>query len=262
MTGLKDVKVVVLAGGQGTRLLDDSEVLPKPMVEIGGRPILWHIMKHFAHFGAREFLVALGFRAESIKRYFLDLMALEGSLSLSLRERRVGRHGPTVEDWDVHLVDTGLRTMTGGRLQRLAPWLRERTFMMTYGDGVSDVDLAALLAFHRQQGRLATITAVRPPARFGALEIDGSRVVRFAEKPHTGEGWINGGFFVLEPAVLEYIDGDATYWEREPMERLAREGQLSAFRHESFWQCMDTPRDRRTLEALWAAGRAPWKVWD
>jgi glucose-1-phosphate cytidylyltransferase len=232
------------------------------MVEIGGRPILWHIMKHYAHFGVREFVVALGSRGDAIKRYFLDMLALDGDLSLSLRDHKVTREGATAEDWTVHLVDTGLHTMTGGRMKALEPWLRAGTFMVTYGDGVSDVDVAKVYRYHREHGRLATVTAVRPPARFGALELEDDRVVSFAEKPQTREGWINGGYFVLEPAVLDYIDGDATHWEREPLERLVREGQLAVFRHEAFWQCMDTPRDHRVLEALWASGQAPWKVWD
>lgn len=256
------IKTVILAGGQGTRLLDESEMRPKPMVEIGGRPLLWHIMKHYGHHGFREFVVALGFRGESIKRYFVDVLALQGSLSVSLRNGRVDRHHPAMEDWVVHLVETGADTPTGGRLRRLAPRVRDGTFMMTYGDGVADVDLTRLLRFHRGHGRLATVTAVRPPARFGALELADDHVVRFTEKPQVGEGWINGGFFVLEPGALDYIAHDGLPWEREPLDRLARDGQLMAYRHGSFWQCMDTPRDRRLLEALWAEGHAPWRVWD
>jgi glucose-1-phosphate cytidylyltransferase len=255
------VKTVILAGGMGTRLAEETEVRPKPMVEIGGRPILWHIMKQYAHYGLKEFVVALGYKGEVIKRYFLDWADLNGSLTLSLKERRVERHDSLPEDWTLHLVETGLHTITGGRLKRLRGMLCDGTFMMTYGDGVSDVNLRELLQFHRAHGRLATITAVRPPARFGGLEFDGDRVVRFTEKPQLGEGWINGGFFVLEPGVLEYIEGDATHWERQPLEQLAREGELMAYRHDSFWQCMDTLRDQRLLESLWASGSAPWKVW-
>lgn len=255
------VKAVILAGGQGSRLSEETEVRPKPMIEIGGRPLLWHIMKHYAHYGITDFVVALGYKADVIKRYFLDAVGLDGTLSVFLSDRRVERHDTVAEDWVVHLVETGLDTITGGRLKRLTPVIGEQTFMMTYGDGVSNVDLGKLLAFHRAHGRLGTVTAVRPPARFGALELDGDRVVSFSEKSQLGEGWINGGFFVLEPRVLDYIEGDHTHWEREPLERLAREGQLLAYRHESFWQCMDTLRDKRLLEALWVGGRAPWKVW-
>jgi glucose-1-phosphate cytidylyltransferase len=261
MANQADVKAVILAGGLGTRLLEDGEVRPKPMIEIGGRPILWHIMKHYAHHGFGEFIVALGFRGDVVKRYFLDMIALEGSFSTYLRDGNVVRHDPPPDDWIVHLVDTGLETPTGGRLRRLAPWLASGTFMLTYGDGVSDVDLGKLLQFHRDHGRLATVTAVRPPGRFGVLELDGDRVRHFAEKSQVRDGWINGGFFVLEPAALEYIHGTDVHWELEPLARLAEAGQLVAYRHESFWQCMDTPRDRRLLEALWATGQAPWRVW-
>ena len=255
------MKAVILAGGLGSRLSEETDVRPKPMVEIGGRPILWHIMKHFAHYGIHEFVVALGYKGEVIKRHFVDFVGLDGNLSVYLKERRVDRPDPSAESWVVHLVETGLETITGGRLKRLRPWLDPETFLMTYGDGVSDVDLGKLMAFHQGHGRLATITAVRPPARFGALHLEGDRVQQFSEKPQIGEGWINGGFFVLEPGVLDYIDGDHIHWEREPLERLAEEGQLMAYRHESFWLPMDTLRDRRALEALWATGRAPWKVW-
>ncbi len=255
------MKVVILAGGLGTRLAEETEVKPKPMVEIGGHPILWHIMKHYAHYGFREFCVALGYKGEEIKRYFIDCANLDGSLTLSLKDGRMERYDCHSEDWLVHLMDTGLETVTGGRLKRLAAMLQGGTFMMTYGDGVSNVDIVRLVEFHRSHGKLATITAVRPPARFGGLEFEGDRVVRFTEKPQVGEGWINGGFFVLEPGVLDYIEGDATHWEREPLEQLAEEGQLMAYRHEDFWQCMDTLRDKRLLESLWQQGRAPWKVW-
>jgi glucose-1-phosphate cytidylyltransferase len=256
------MRVVILAGGYGTRLMEETEVKPKPMVEIGGRPILWHIMKHYSHYGFRDFTVALGYKGEIIKRYILDYADLDGSFTVSLRDRRVERHDHHPEDWSVHLVDTGLQTITGGRLKRLQGMLRGAAFMMTYGDGVADVDLGKLLKFHRAHGKLATVTAVRPPSRFGGLEFEGDRVVRFTEKPQIGEGWINGGYFVLEPGVLDYIEGDATHWEREPMNRLAEEGELMAYRHESFWQCMDTLRDRRLLESLWASGEAPWAVWE
>ncbi len=255
------MKVVVLAGGLGTRLAEETEIKPKPMIEIGHRPILWHIMKHYAHYGYKEFAIALGYKGELIKRYFLDYVELEGSLSINFQERHIERHDHHPEDWAIHLVDTGLETITGGRLKRLAPLLEDGTFLMTYGDGVSNVDIHALVEFHRLHGKLATVSAVRPPARFGGLEFEGDRVVRFSEKPQAGEGWINGGFFVLEPQVLDYIEGDATHFEREPLEHLANDGQLVAYRHDSFWQCMDTLRDKRLLESLWAENQAPWKVW-
>jgi glucose-1-phosphate cytidylyltransferase len=255
------MKVVVLAGGIGSRLSEETDVRPKPMIEIGGRPILWHIMKHFGHYGINEFLVALGYKGDVIKRYFVDFIELNGSLSVSLKDRHVSRADASPDDWTVHLVETGIDTITGGRLKRLGTRLGGETFIMTYGDGVSDVDVGKLLAFHRGHGRLATVTAVRPPARFGALQLDGDQVVTFSEKSQISEGWINGGYFVLEPQVIDYIEGDHIHWEREPLEHLAREGQLMAYRHESFWLCMDTLRDKRVLEGLWADGRAPWKIW-
>jgi glucose-1-phosphate cytidylyltransferase len=255
------VKVVILAGGYGTRLAEETEVRPKPMVDIGGRPILWHIMKLYAHHGFAEFVLALGYRGDAIKRYFLDFPYVNADLTVRLRANEVTVHQRHEEDWTVHLVDTGLDTITGGRIKRLRGWIGDETFMMTYGDGVADVDLQELLAFHRRHGKLATVTAVRPPARFGRLDIDGERVAVFTEKPQAGEGWINGGFFVLEPGVVDYVDGDATHWEREPLERLAAEGQLQAYQHDGFWQSMDTLRDVRLLNGLWRSGRAPWRVW-
>ena len=254
------MKVVIFAGGLGSRLSEETESKPKPMVEIGGRPILWHIMKHYAHHGLKEFVIALGYRGEVIKRWFLDMAELDGSFTLSLGDRRVERHDRPLDDWKLRLIDTGVETQTGGRLARVAPLLRDGTFMLTYGDGLCDLDLDKLLAFHRAHGKLATVTAVRPPARFGELQFEGDLVKRFSEKPQLGEGWINGGFFVLEPAVLDLIPGDV-HWEREPLERLAAAGQLTAYKHESFWQCMDTLREKRLLDSLWTSGRAPWKVW-
>lgn len=255
------MKVVILAGGLGTRLAEETEVRPKPMVEIGGKPILWHIMKHYGHFGHDEFVVALGHKGEAIKKYFTDYLHLSGSFSVDLSAGNVQRHHHEREEWKVHLMETGQETMTGGRLKRLAGLLSDGPFMMTYGDGISNVDLKKLLAFHRSHGKLATVTVVRPPSRFGAFEFDGDRVTKFIEKPQAGEGWIGGGFFILEPKVLDYIAEDSSSWEREPMERLAREGQLMAYRHGEFWQCMDTLRDKRLLEGLWAGGGAPWKLW-
>jgi glucose-1-phosphate cytidylyltransferase len=256
------VKVVILAGGLGTRLAEETDHKPKPLVEIGGRPILWHIMKGYDYHGFKEFVIALGYRGDLVKRYFLDYSYLTSDLSVSLSTHGVRAHSGATEDWTIHLVDTGANTQTGGRIKRLAPWLDGETFLLTYGDGVSDVDLQALLQFHRSHGKLATVTAVRPPARYGGLTFDDQDgVASFTEKPQAGEGWISGGFFVLEPGVLEYIEDDATPWESEPLERLASEGQLCAFRHAGFWQSMDTLRDVRMLNHAWESGQAPWKLW-
>jgi len=259
------MRVVLLAGGMGTRLAEETEVKPKPMVEIGGRPILWHIMKHYAHHGCKEFAVALGYKGEVIKRYFVDYARLNSSFTVQLGSGDVMRRGLCAEDWTVHLADTGLHTNTGGRIKRLAEFIGRDTFMLTYGDGVCNVNINELTAFHRRHGKLATVTAVRPPARFGGLDLaedaNDARVQNFTEKPQIGEGWINGGFFVLEPKVLDYIAGDDTSWQAEPLERLAQEGQLMAYRHDGFWQCMDTVRDLKLLESLWASGKAPWKIW-
>ena len=253
------MKVAILCGGLGTRLREETEVRPKPMVEIGGRPILWHIMRGYAARGFAEFVLALGYRQEAIKRYFLDYYHLSGHLTVALGTGAVGAHQGAREDWTVHLVDTGLGTQTGGRVKRLAHWLREGTFMLTYGDGVSDVNVADVLAFHRRHGKLATVTAVRPPARFGGLVFDGDFVAKFTEKPQSGEGWINGGFLVFEPGVFRYLDGDRCSLESDALERLSADRQLAAYRHDRFWQCMDTLRDKRYLETLWQEGRAPWK---
>ena len=256
------MKVAILAGGVGSRIQEETEVKPKPMVEIGGRPILWHIMKLYAHQGFRDFVIALGYKGDYVKRYMVDYAALEGDLTIGLREGRVEAHGTGErDDWSVALVDTGQTTNKGGRIKRLAPYLGSGTFMLTWGDGVSDIDLRRLLEFHRAHGKLATLTAVRPPARFGHIELEGDVVTEFSEKPQAREGWINGAFFVLEEEVLDYIDGDETEWEKEPLERLAADGQLMAYRHDGFWQCMDTLRERKLLEQLWDSGDAPWKVW-
>jgi glucose-1-phosphate cytidylyltransferase len=257
------MKVAILAGGVGSRLSEETEAKPKPMVEIGGKPILWHIMKIYAAAGFREFVIALGYKGEYIKRYMVDYCALSSNLTVGLGTGHVEReNNGSDDDWIVSLVDTGQRTNTGGRIKRLRPYLGEATFMLTWGDGVANIDLKALLAFHRGHGKLATVTAVRPPARFGRVELAGDRVAEFSEKPQLGEGWINGAFFVLEPAVFDYIEGDDTQWEKAPMENLARDGQLMAFRHEGFWQCMDTLRDKKLLDQLWEGPNVPWKVWE
>jgi glucose-1-phosphate cytidylyltransferase len=249
---------VILAGGLGTRLAEETEIRPKPMVEIGGRPILWHVMKQYAHYGFREFVLALGYKGEDIKHYFLDYHSLSNDMAIDLATGQVTVGPRQQDDWLVHLVDTGQKTNTGGRVKRLESLLSQGTFMVTYGDGVSNVDLQALLSFHRSHGRLATVTAVRPPARFGSLVFDGDRVKEFAEKPQTGEGWINGGFLVLEPGVFSYLDGDASSLEAHAMERLAADGELMAYRHDGFWQCMDTKRDLDLLRRLWDGGAPPW----
>jgi glucose-1-phosphate cytidylyltransferase len=255
------MRTVILAGGLGTRLAEQTDVVPKPMVRIGGQPILWHIMQIYAASGFNEFVLALGYKADVVKNYFLNYYYLQNDFSLSVRDGKLDAHdGKQDDDWLVHLLDTGIETQTGGRLKRLGPWLDE-TFMMTYGDGVADIDLRRLVEFHRAHGKLATVTAVRPPSRFGGLVFDGDHVAEFVEKPQIGEGWINGGFFVLEPGVLEYIDAYETIFEREPLERLAAERELVAYRHEGFWQPMDTLRDVRLLESLWESGQVPWKVW-
>jgi glucose-1-phosphate cytidylyltransferase len=256
------MKAVILAGGMGSRLSEETTLRPKPMVEIGGKPMLWHIMNIYSCYGIDEFIIALGYRGEDIKEYFLNFYALNNDITLDLATGGTTIHGGRQPHWRIHLVDTGIHTQTGGRVKRLEKWLGDDpSFMMTYGDGVADIDLRALLRFHESHGRLATVTTVRPPARFGGLVFDGCRVAEFTEKPQTGEGWINGGFFVLNRGVLDYIAGDDTLWERDPMERLAADGELMAYRHEGFWQPMDTLRDRKLLEELWASGSAPWRLW-
>jgi glucose-1-phosphate cytidylyltransferase len=256
------MKVALLAGGLGTRLAEETEVKPKPMVEIGGKPVLWHIMMHYAHYGFNEFALALGYKGEVIKKYMVDYCSLNSNLTVDFTTGTFTMQGGHRPNWTVDLIDTGVSTQTGGRLRRLAPTLGNETFMLTYGDGVSDVDLLKLLQFHRSHGKLATMTVVHPPARFGHIELQDDRIVEFSEKPQTREGWINGGFFVLEPEVINYIDSDETLWEKDPLERLASDGQLMAYHHTAFWQCMDTLRDKRTLEAMWQSNTAPWKVWE
>lgn len=255
------MKTVILAGGLGTRLQEETAVKPKPMVEIGGHPILWHIMKIYAQYGFTEFVVVLGYKGEVIKDYFLNYGYRHSSLTVCLKDNSVTVHNGEREDWTIHLLDTGLATNTGGRVKRAAQFIGRETFMLTYGDGVANVDVARVLAFHQSHGRRATVTAVRPSARFGTMRFDRYLVSHFEEKPQTGEGWINGGFMVMEPSITEYIAGDETIFEREPLERLAADGQLAAYQHEGFWQCMDTLREVRFLQELWERDRAPWKVW-
>jgi glucose-1-phosphate cytidylyltransferase len=255
------MKVILLAGGLGTRLSEETNNKPKPMVEVGGHPMLWHIMNIYAAWGFKDFIIALGYKGEVIKDYFMNFHPYNTDLTIHLRTGRIAYEDGEAPDWCVTLVETGLHTMTGGRMLRLGPRLGRDTFMMTYGDGVADINLKALLDFHRSHGRLATVTAVRPTSRFGGLGLDGDTVAEFWEKPQTEGGWINGGFFVLEPGVLDYIRGEMTPWEREPLSRLARDGQLMAYRHEGFWQPMDTLREKMLLQSLWESGKAPWKVW-
>jgi glucose-1-phosphate cytidylyltransferase len=255
------MKVVILAGGYGTRLSEETEARPKPMIEIGGRPIIWHIMEHYARFGFKEFYVAVGYKGEAIKRYFVEHHTLNGDVTVDLATGRATVTPTTVPDWKVHLVDTGEATLTGGRVRRLEKHLGSGPFMLTYGDGVSDIPLDRLVEFHRRQKRLATVTAVRPPARFGGIGFEGDAVAGFIEKAQIHEGWINGGFMVLEPGIFRYLKDDRAVLEVDLLERLAESKQLSAYRHEGFWQCMDTLRDKRYLEHLWASGNPPWKTW-
>lgn len=256
------MKVAILAGGFGTRLAEETEIKPKPMVEIGGRPILWHIMMQYSHYGYNDFVIALGYKGEVIKKYMVDYCALQSNITVKLQKGEVQFHEHHAQDWTVELVDTGIKTQTGGRIKRLKSYLNDETFMLTWGDGVSDIDIHELLAFHRSHGKLATVTAVRPPARYGHMTFDGDRVANFTEKSQTVEGRINGAFFVLEPGIFDYIEGDMTQWEKEPLENLAKERQLMAYRHDSFWQCMDTLREKYILEELWKTGHAPWKIWE
>jgi glucose-1-phosphate cytidylyltransferase len=256
------MKAVILAGGLGTRISEESHLRPKPMIEIGGRPILWHIMKLFSHYGFNDFIVCLGYRGYMVKEYFANYVLHNADITVDLAQGSVKYHATKTEPWRVTLVDTGQESMTGGRLKRVASYLdADEPFFLTYGDGVADVDLAALAAFHRGHGKEATVTAVAPPGRFGALDIVEGQVQRFIEKPPGDQGLINGGFFVLDPKVISRIEGDATTFELEPLMGLARDGQLMAWRHDGFWAAMDTLRDKNNLEALWASGEAPWRLW-
>ena len=251
------MKTVILCGGFGTRLSEETQIKPKPMVEVGPNPILWHIMKIYEQFGYNDFLLALGYKAEYIKDYFLNYHSRTSDFNVNLKTGKVDFTRPTAEDWQVGLVDTGINSLTGGRLLRLKGFLNE-TFMLTYGDGVADIDINKLVAFHKSHGKLATVTSVRPPARFGGMEIVNGVVKDFKEKPQSGEGWINGGFFVFEPGVFDYLDNDKTILEQGPLENMAKNGQLMAFEHSSYWQCMDTIRDRDALQDLWKTNKAPW----
>ena len=256
------MKVGILAGGLGSRLSEETDIRPKPMVEIGGMPILWHIMQIYAHYGLSEFCIALGYKGEYIKRWFRDLHNQSGSINVATRSGAVASHTlPQVPDWSVDLIETGMKAGTGGRIRRLAPYLGDETALITWGDGVADIDIASLLDFHRSHGKLATLSAVRPPARYGHLELSGDTITSFTEKPQIGEGWINGAFFVLEPEVMEYVTSDEMMFEQDPLVRLAQDGQLMAYRHEGFWQCMDTMREKQILNDLWNSGAAPWKIW-
>ncbi|MEJ7861521.1 MAG: glucose-1-phosphate cytidylyltransferase [Pyrinomonadaceae bacterium] len=256
------MKVVILAGGLGTRLAEETEIKPKPMVEIGGYPILWHIMKIYASQGFHDFFVALGYKGEIIKRYFLDYYSLSGNMIVNLSNGKADiTENEQHENWTVNLIDTGQQSMTGGRIKRLEHLLKDETFMVTYGDGVADVNLKELVAFHRSHGKMATVTAVHPPARYGELLVKEDLTTEFSEKPQTHAGWINGGFLVFEPQVFDYLSGDESILELEALERLANENQLVAYKHHGFWQCMDTLRDKRQLEEAWQSGNPPWKVW-
>lgn len=257
------MKAVILAGGYGTRISEESAIRPKPMVEIGNRPILWHIMKIYSAHGINEFIICCGYKGHMIKEYFANYYLHHADVTFDMRENRMTVHHTAIEPWQVTLVDTGEKTMTGGRIKRIQPYVGDETFCLTYGDGVSDVDIRALIAYHREQGVTVTLTAVQPPGRFGAFTLaeDQSLIASFKEKPSGDGAYINGGFFVVEPAAFELIAGDDTVWEREPLEQLALSGQLAAYRHHGFWHPMDTLRDKNYLEELWQSGKAPWKIW-
>jgi len=256
------MKAVILAGGFGTRLSEETILRPKPMIEIGGKPILWHIMNIYAAHGVNEFIIAAGYKAEVIKEYFLNFYAINNDVTIDLSNGKTVIHDGNQPNWKIHIMDTGLYTQTGGRLRRLKKWLEnEDVFMFTYGDGVADINLDDLLAFHRSHGKLATVTTVRAPARFGRIGFDGDRIAEFNEKPQAAEGWINGGYFVLNPKVIDYIENDDCIWERNPIEKLSHDDQLMGYRHYGFWSCMDTLKEKNYLEELWNTDKAPWKIW-
>ncbi len=256
------MKVVILAGGLGTRMAEETSIKPKPMVEIGGMPIIWHIMKSYSHFGFNDFIICGGYKAYQIKEYFSNYFLHKSNVTFDLQNNLMEIHNNQSEPWKVTIVDTGINTMTGGRIKRIEEFIDNQTFMMTYGDGLSNVDLAELKSFHKHHNKLATVTAVRPSGRFGAVTLEGTDVIDFDEKPVGDGGFINGGFFVLEPKIFSYIDGDQSIWERAPLNKLVEDKQLSAYKHEDFWQPMDTLREKNLLEDLWATGKAPWKLWD
>ncbi len=256
------MKVVILAGGLGTRITEETDIKPKPMVEVAGKPILWHIMKIYSHYGFNDFIVCLGYKGYIIKEYFANYFLHQSNITISLKDNNLKVHNTSAEPWSVTLVDTGLGTMTGGRIKRVKDFVGDETFMLTYGDGVSNVDIKMLTEFHEKNGKLATVTAVQPSGRFGAMDMDSDgNISSFHEKPKGDGGWINGGFFVLNPKIFDYIDGDETMWEKEPLEGLAKDGELTAFKHDGFWQPMDTMADKNRLEQLWKNG-APWKIWE
>lgn len=256
------MKAVILAGGLGTRLAEETQVKPKPMVEIGSKPILWHIMKIYSHWGINDFIFCLGYKGYSIKEYFANYFLHSSDVTFDLSINKMSIHRNCCEPWRVTLVDTGLNSMTGGRLKRVREFIQDEDFCFTYGDGVANVNVSEVIDFHKKHGALATMTGVQPPGRFGALEISGDRIMTFKEKPQGDHAWVNGGFFVLSPGVFDYIEDDNTVWEAEPLENLAREGQLHVYRHRGFWQCMDTLRDKISLDQQWLSGKAAWKLWD
>jgi glucose-1-phosphate cytidylyltransferase len=255
------MKVVILAGGLGTRISEETHLKPKPMIEIGGKPILWHIMKSYSAFGINDFVICCGYKGYMIKEYFANYFLHTSDVTFDMKNNKMEVHRKSAEPWKVTLVDTGLETMTGGRLKKVQDFVDDETFCFTYGDGVSNVDISKLIEFHNNSNTLATVTAVQPPGRFGTLDITGNKITNFEEKPAGDGNWINGGFFVLEPKIFDYIDGDSTIWERQPLENLANDKQLSAFRHSNFWQPLDTLRDKNYLESLWTSNKAPWKIW-
>jgi len=257
------VKVVILAGGLGTRLSEETDVKPKPMVEVGNKPILWHIIKIYSHYGFNDFVVCLGYKGYVIKEYFANYLLHLSDVTIDMKGNKVEVHDCKAEPWRITLIETGLNTNTGGRIKRIRDYIGNETFMLTYGDGVADINIAQLLEFHKSHGKYATITAVQPTGRYGSLDLDEKdNVLRFQEKPKGDGAWVNGGFFVLEPQIFEYIYGDDTIWEREPLENLTREGQIMAYKHYGFWKCMDTLRDKVEMESLWSSGKAVWKIWE